>query len=305
MKTIRLKWCCLAFMGILYLGTAQRTTGFSFAFLTDIHLQPERGAQKAFKKAIDSINALEIDMVVTGGDLVYDVLRGDSVRSNQLFQDYLKMSEQIQVPVKNTIGNHELYGIYPESDVSEDHPDYYYGLYERYMGPTYHSFDHKGWRFISVNSIMKGNGKYIGKVDDKQFEWLAQLALKTPHDMSLVLVTHIPFLTTHPQRYGRGVPTTPNNLWIENGQAVLRLFEKHNLRLVLQGHLHWIEDIELHGKTRFLTGGSLAGRPSWRRGSRKNNGIHYDEEGFMVVHISGEEIDWEYIDIGWEAQLDE
>ena len=48
--------------------------GFSFAFLTDIHLQPERGAEAGFKWAIREVNKLHPDFVITGGDLVMDVL---------------------------------------------------------------------------------------------------------------------------------------------------------------------------------------------------------------------------------------
>ena len=29
----------------------------------------------------------------------------------------------------------------------------------------------------------------------------------------------------------------------------------------------------------------------------------YNEEGFMLINIKGEEIDWDYIDIGWEAKV--
>ena len=47
---------------------------FSFAFLTDIHLQPEKHAVEGFRLAIDTINKLNPDFVLTGGDLVMDVL---------------------------------------------------------------------------------------------------------------------------------------------------------------------------------------------------------------------------------------
>ena len=47
---------------------------FTFAFLTDIHLQPELRATEGFKKAIAKVNELNPDFVITGGDLIMDAL---------------------------------------------------------------------------------------------------------------------------------------------------------------------------------------------------------------------------------------
>jgi len=47
---------------------------FSFVFITDIHLQPEKNAPVGFKQAIDSINKLNPDFVLTGGDHIMDAL---------------------------------------------------------------------------------------------------------------------------------------------------------------------------------------------------------------------------------------
>ena len=66
--------------------------------------------------------------------------------------------------------------------------------------------------------------------------------------------------------------------------------------------MHWIEDLNIQNRTRFITGGSIAGRPSWRRVDDRGDGIYYNEEGFMLINVKGEEIDWEYIDIGWKAR---
>ncbi|MDF0707410.1 metallophosphoesterase [Muricauda sp. 334s03] len=277
---------------------------FSFVFVTDIHLQPEHGAQEAFQKVIDTVNKLNIDFVITGGDLVYDVLRGNFNRSDSLFHTYSNTIKQFNVPVHNTIGNHELFGIYKESDIQKDHPDYKYGMYERYLGKRFYSFDHKGWHFISLCSIEEKNQKYIGLIDDEQLEWLkkdiSQLDVNTP----IVISTHIPLISTYNQRYPKNkIKEVPNELWIHNRDEILKLFHKHDLRLVLQGHMHWVEDINLQNRTRFITGGSVAGRPSWRRKDDRGDGIHYDEEGFMVIRVKNDSISWKYIDNKWESRL--
>jgi predicted MPP superfamily phosphohydrolase len=277
---------------------------FSFVFMTDIHLQPERGAQEAFKKVIDTVNKLNVDFVITGGDLVFDVLRGNFNRSDSLFQTYSNTMKQFNMPVYNTIGNHELFGIYKESDIKKDHPDYKYGMYERYLGKRYYSFDHKGWHFISLCSIDEKDQKYIGVIDKEQLEWLkndiSQVDVNTP----IVISTHIPFISTYNQRYPKGkIKEVPNELWIYNRDEILELFNDYDLRLVLQGHMHWIEDLNIQGNTRYITGGSVAGRPSWRRKDDRGDGIHYDEEGFMLIHVKNDSIHWEYIDNKWESRL--
>ena len=52
------------------------------------------------------------------------------------------MCEGFNMPVYNTMGNQDLFDIYEESPEDESHPDYKYGLFERYLGDTYYSFDH-------------------------------------------------------------------------------------------------------------------------------------------------------------------
>ncbi len=69
--------------------------------------------------------------------------------------------------------------------------------------------------------------------------------------------------------------------------------------------MHWIEDLNIQNRTRFITGGSIAGRPSWRRVADRGDGVQYNEEGFMLLHINGESIDWQYIDIDWESKQKE
>lgn|GEM_PF-6243621 len=40
----------------------------------------------------------------------------------------------------------------------------------------------------------------------------------------------------------------------------MELIHAHNVRLLLQGYLHFPEDIHVLNRTRFITGGAIAGR---------------------------------------------
>ncbi len=83
---------------------------FSFVFMTDIHLKPELRAPEGFQMAIDTVNEMNPDFVITGGDLVDDVLKSTYGRADTLYKLYLEMVKGFKMPVYNTMGNHENYG---------------------------------------------------------------------------------------------------------------------------------------------------------------------------------------------------
>lgn len=283
----------------IFAQTKKDTESFQFAFLTDIHIKPESGAPKAFSIAIDSVNKLKPDFVLTGGDLVFDVMRGNQKRSDSLFNLYKKLSAGFKMPVYNCIGNHELFGIYEESDVDSTHPDYKWGMYERHLGKSWYSFIHKGWKFFVLNSIDVNNKKeYRGVIGEEQMNWIKEELKKTDSSMPIVITVHIPLMSTFHQFYPpSGNGRSPEGIFISNRKEVFEAFSKHNLRLILQGHLHWQEDIHVFGKTRIITGGAVSGF-SWK-------GKRYTEEGFMLFSIQGENISWRYVDYGWEVPTSE
>lgn len=278
---------------IVAFSQAKKESGpdFSFVLMSDIHLRHDVAGK--FREVIDSVNRMkDIDFVMAAGDLVFDVMRGNKPHADSLFTLFRTMSREFRMPVRLAIGNHELFGIYPESREDSSHPDYRYGMYERYFGKTYYSFDHKGWRFLVLNSIdVNADKKYYAVIDPAQVGWIKKELAATDTSMPMVLVTHIPFIGTYQQRYGTpNGPATrdPNGVLISNRQEVLNLFRQYNLKLVLQGHIHWIEDVFLDNKTHFLTAGSVAGRPSWR-------GTENGKRGFMKIMVKRGVVSWEYI----------
>jgi 3',5'-cyclic-AMP phosphodiesterase len=281
---------------------------FSFVFMTDIHLQPEPrypgipsdaefSPLRAFEMVIDTINRLNVDFVLTGGDNVYDVMRGQG-RSDSLFQMYSRAVRKINVPVYNVIGNHELFGIYEEGNTSRLHPDFKFGMYERYLGDTYYSFSHKGWHFIVLNALEEAGRRYTGIIDEAQKSWLIDDLSRVEPGTPVAVALHLPLVSVQQQFYPRAGQEAGDGAWIGNRNEILDIFHDHNLKLVLQGHLHWVEDIFVYETgTRFITGGAVAGRPSWR-GFR--NG---EPPGFLVINIKGQEISWDFIDYGWKDHI--
>lgn len=270
-------------------------TGFTFIFMTDVHLQPELDAPIGFQQAVDSINKIAPDFVITGGDLIMDALGQTYGRADTQYRMYSDIVNNLNMPVYNTMGNHEIFGIYSASGVSSDHPEYGEKMFESRLGKRYYSFDHKGWHFMVLDGIEDtGESRYIGLIDSIQMDWIrSDLKQVEPHT-PIVISVHIPFITVATQlEKGATVPNGPGAV-VTNSREVLDLFHKHNLKLVLQGHLHYLEHLYAGG-THFITGGAVSSR--WWGGRYRGM-----EEGFLIIRTRGSEFEWEYFDYGWEAE---
>lgn len=269
-------------------------TGFSFVFMTDIHIQPELKAEQGFQQAINKVNQLNPDFVITGGDLVMDVMDQPYERADMLYKMYLKNMDLFEMPVYNTMGNHENYGIAMDAGVDREHPEYEEGMFEERIGSRYASFDYNGWHFMLLDSIIPTEDySYIGWIDEEQMEWIKEDLKQVHPETPIVISTHIPFLSIFPQWTGNPIGEKKSALVVNNAREVLTLFDNHNLKLVLQGHLHYVEDISVGG-IRFITAGAVSA--NWWKGPRDGT-----EEGFAMVRVKDDSFTWEYIDYGWDT----
>jgi len=269
---------------------------FSFAFLTDIHITPDKSAPAGFQQAIDTVNKLNPDFVITGGDLVMDALGQTRERADSLYNLYKELVKGFKMPVYNTVGNHELFAFY-NKEIDTLDTDYGEGMYRRYLGDPWHSFNHKGWHFIILKSIEQTPDRnYEGKVNAEQLEWLKKELDQANDSTPIVVSVHIPLITVYNHWKQGGQQVNGAGSVITNGKEVMDLLRKKNLKLVLQGHQHYYEDLFLDG-VHFITGGAVSA--GWWNGP-----IDKMEEGFMVIKVFGDEIVPEYIDYGWTARKD-
>ena len=107
---------------------------FRFVFMTDIHVMPELRGVEGFLAAIDAVNKLEPDFVITGGDLIYDALGVDYERADSLYRIFGELCEKFEMPVHHTIGNHEIFGLYVDSGVEPTHPEFGRKMFEKRLG---------------------------------------------------------------------------------------------------------------------------------------------------------------------------
>jgi len=274
--------------------TGDPENDFSFVFLTDIHLMPEQNATKGFLQAIDTINSLTPDFVLTGGDNIMDALGQTYGRSDSLYNLYEETIKNLEMPVYHTMGNHEVFGLYEKSGISPDHEKYGKKLYENRLAKRYYSFNHKDWHFIVLDGIgFTEDRRYYGYVDTEQVEWLKKDLAEVGKEKPIVVSTHIPLLSVGSQiSEGPTVGLSQGSV-ITNADEIRNLLEQYNTKLVLQGHLHILEDIQYNG-IHYITGGAVSSR--WWRGSLLGM-----EEGFVKVDIKGDDFEWKYVDFGWEV----
>jgi 3',5'-cyclic-AMP phosphodiesterase len=267
---------------------------FSMVFMTDIHLQPEANAVVGFTQALDSVNRLNPDFIITGGDLVMDALGQSYGKADSLYKLYIEVVKKAKCPVYNTMGNHEIYGISKKSGKDLSNPEYGERMFEKKFGKSYYAFDHKGWKFMIINSIEDTKkGGYIGKIDSAQIAWITEELSKTDSNTPIVLSTHIPFITSFTQKYEGSTLPNDSSLVVYNSKEVIDIFKGHNLKLVLQGHLHTVEDAYIDG-IHFITGGAVCA--GWWQGPYKGY-----EEGFTYLTFSGDSFKWRYVDYGWNV----
>lgn len=269
----------------------------TFVFMTDIHIQPERNAAEGFKKAIQKVNELNPDFVITGGDLIMDALAVGYNRADSLYNLYKETIKLLKAPVYNTIGNHEIFGWNAKSGVQREHSEFGKKMFEKRIGKTYYTFTYKNIKVFILDSIeeLPEKGGYYGFINKEEINWLRDELSKTDTNKILIVSTHIPLLTSYSQIREGAMAKNERGLVVENSKDIFDLFKHHNLKLVLQGHLHFFEDINIQNKIRFITGGAVSSR--WWTGP--NEGL---EEGFVLVKIKGDKISAEYIDYGWEVK---
>lgn len=271
---------------------------FTVAFLTDPHVYEKKGAPEGWLHAFEHAmaQARTPELVVTGGDLVFDVLEVGRESAAAQFELVDRVLASASVPVHHTLGNHDCFGVYETSGVSPEDPLYGKRYFLDHFGleRAYYSFDHEGWHFVVLDTIGIVDRKYRGWVDSEQLGWLdddlAAAARPT------VVVGHIPLFSNYIE-WKRGTSEgIPQGVCVVNSHEVAQVLVKHPVKLVLAGHLHVNETFQYKGIT-FANIGAVSG--NWWDGLR--DGF---EEGYAVLEFRGDQVGWRYVDYGWESVTD-
>lgn len=277
---------------------------FSFIHLTDQHVTHRRHAPDGYRRCIAAINSLRPapDFVLMGGDMVFDgcyTAKDDYRNQIRLFRE---ITAELKCPWRPCLGNHDILGWSPREKVAPRDPDYGRKLIleSLEMSAPYYSFDHQGWHFAVLDSAYPEKRKsglvQIPRLGDEQLEWLAY-DLGAAGDRPKIAVVHVAALCNVGQLTGNRKRLAMDGAMVIWDTLELRtILERHNVKLLLQGHSHRVEDTFWNGAW-YVTSAAASG--AWWAGDWTG-----DKPGFTIVRCEGDRVTWTHESYPWQAQLD-
>lgn len=273
---------------------------FRFAHLTDLHIQTEHGAAQGVDLAIRKVLSLRppVDFVTTGGDLVNDAYSSRRPLARLQFNLLQEAFSHLRIPLFHALGNRDVFAWGLREEELQRHPEYGKQMFLRMLGQesTYLSFDVGDWHFVVLDTIARvPPSDWRAEIDEQQMEWLRGDLRRVGTGRPTVFIAHVPLFTIYPQYYAESASIPMDKLIVANRQEVHRLMVQYNVRAVLQGHSHVVEECIYRG-THFITCGAVSG--DWWRGHRF--GVH--PEGFVLVDVDQDGFTWRYVPYGWRAR---
>lgn len=279
-------------------------------FATDAHLMVN-DALRSEQGLVACLQAVEElrpapDFCLFGGDLTHESPELDLPAAERLLDRFLTVWHAHTTGLLTffTFGNHDLAGTKNRA-VDRDDPRFGKGLFHSHLGldRLSYAFEKGGWRFIVLDDVIpEPDGSYLGEFADRELGFLRS-ELEAHPQAPTVICTHIPAVSVLPNlgicgtvRAAGTQLETPASLVVSNARDLHRVLveTKANVRLVLAGHLHHLEQIEVDG-IRYLTGGAVCG--NWWKGAQ--NGC---PEGFTLLDLHQDgTVRAEYQGYGWKA----
>lgn len=233
-----------------------------------------------------------------GGE-VYSINLGDLVYNEMYaWDDYLDVAAKIHCPTFNVIGNHD----FDQFTLFETEQGNVF--YETYVGPEHFSFDLGDIHYVVVNTIMYDrktvNDKYGYGLDDRTFAWLQADLSNVPKDKVIMTCSHNNLFKTP-----NTSPHGSHNVYSRHYLDYLALLAPYKAVYAWNGHNHqnfyynyanhYGKDTE-HGAPNIqcisvarATGALRFNRPLGAMG---------EPQGYMVVNVKGDAVDWYYKGVG-------
>lgn len=198
---------------------------FSFIVFGDRTGGPAEGV-KVLQQAVEDVNAIEPDLVMTVGDLVQGY--NQTAEWTEQMTEYKGIMSKLLMPWFPVAGNHDV--IYRGPDKPQGQHE---ASYEKHFGPLWYAFEHKNCWFIALFSDEgdrstndKGLKPELQKMSDEQFNWLKQTLEKTRDAQHVFVFLH------HPRWHG-------GERYGDDWQRVHKLLaDAGNVRIVFAGHIH-------------------------------------------------------------------
>ena len=244
-----------------------------FAHLSDSHVDATNVGR--LRDAFALARSRAADLALVSGDLVKDALRVGEAEARAEFGLYAAEAARAGLPVRNVLGNHDVFGIEREtSHVAETHPAYGKRMYEAALGPRYYAFNRGRIHFIVLDTIGVDDMWYYGFLDAEQLDWVRKELAFVPAGATVVTVGHIPlrsgsfareYVAEGPAHTLQAVDGRVSFRHIVRNTADLEaILKPYRWTLALQGHSHMGERLRMEdgGITRFHTAPAVA-RQDW------------------------------------------
>ncbi len=182
---------------------------------------------KVLAEAVDDVNLLEPDLVMTVGDLV----QGYNETPEWMVQmvEFKGIMNRLHCPWFPVVGNHDLYWRGKGTPPAREHE----ASYEEHFGPLWYAFRHKNAWFVALHSDETNPTTEKKLFDDpehqrmspEQFAWLDEVLPKTKGADHVFVFLH------HPR-------------WLRGGygddwdRVHARLAQAGNVTAVFAGHIH-------------------------------------------------------------------
>jgi hypothetical protein len=212
---------------------------------------------------------------VACGDIMFDDL--------SLYPEWERAAQRMGVPFHQVIGNHDL-------DFTSRTDEGASATFRSRFGPVHHSFDVGAVHYVVLDNVFWHGAGYIGYVDQRQLDWLAADLATVERGATVVVLLHIPPLSTLDMRNTGAKRPTPGSSTM-NREALYRLLEPYRAYLV-SGHQHELEHVREGGATHVVSG-AVCG--AWWSGP-----ICYDgtPSGYLVLEADDAAIRWRYQSTG-------
>lgn len=275
-----------------------------FVHLTDMHVQPERSAGAGYAAALRSLEKLDPkpQFIITGGDHVMDVFETDAGRAKVQWDLYERvLRDNTRLPTYAVMGNHDVWGWGVPGHVPASAAGYgkAMALDRLRMPAPYYSFDRGPWHFICLDNIAPRAATYFGGLDPAQLEWLGADLQAVGRTRPVCVVSHIPILSAcvffdGDDRLRADFWHVPDS-WMQRAvKPLLALFKRHNVRLLLSGHIHLVDRVEYLDMA-FVCDGAVSG--AWWKGPNQEFA-----EGYGVIDLFPDGSSrHEYATFGWNA----
>ena len=248
------------------------------AFTSDLHLTGHPSLSPKLDMVIEAIRSSQPQVVFILGDLNNEANEAEPLKAERIFKEVNHFREKLLIPSYCVLGNHDTFGWSHQGAGPLEHPLFGKLMFEKLIGPRFYSLNIAGFHLVVLDVIegekLPQGWNYFGWLDEKQQKWLQEDLSSLPLETPLIILTHIPLLSSAPSMYRAFLPQFLDSKLEHQGYQVgesyvanldqwFPLLKPFRDITFISGHFHLFEEGTLKGREkilRFYNCGALCGK---------------------------------------------